>query len=163
MVKIRLHLQRKQKMSIEDALIAATRFFTHEALGIESELTQSATGSVFWSASILIGDDTRVYLYIPKPTLEKMVFLFLNEESPKDDTLRDLTLEVANLIAGRAKMIAQENNLLFNISTPNFEGSDISLKRRSKQIYFKFGEDRLTISVKKEKGSNGRKQNAAKR
>ncbi|MDR0747340.1 MAG: chemotaxis protein CheX [Helicobacteraceae bacterium] len=136
-------------MNIEDALIAATRFFTLETLGIESELSKNDWEAAFWSASIPIGGNMRAYLYIPKPTLERMALLFLNEESPQDDVLRDLVMEVANLIVGKAKVIAQKNDLFFNISTPNFEGSDINLKRRSKHIYFKFGEDGLAISVKK--------------
>ncbi len=58
-----------------------------------------------------------VYLFIPKETLDTVSMLLFGE---KEYDLPDLTNEIANLIVGNAKVIASDENIDFDISTPQF-------------------------------------------
>ena len=69
-----------------------------------------------------------VYLFIPKETLDKVSMLLFGEI---DYDLEDLTNEIANLIVGNAKVIASDENVNFNISTPQFlDIKDIKYENR---------------------------------
>ena len=58
-----------------------------------------------------------VHLFIPKETLDTVSMLLFGE---KDYDLPDLINEIANLIVGNAKVIAADEDVHFNISTPKF-------------------------------------------
>ena len=58
-----------------------------------------------------------IYIFIPKETLDKISMLLFGEV---DYDLKDLTNEIANLIVGNAKVVAADENIHFNISTPEF-------------------------------------------
>ncbi len=69
-----------------------------------------------------------VHLFIPKETLDTVSMLLFGE---KDYNLPDLTNEIANLIVGNAKVIASNENVNFNISTPKFlDIKDIKYENR---------------------------------
>jgi len=58
-----------------------------------------------------------IYILVPKSTLDTISMLLFGDS---EYDLRDLVNEIANLIVGNAKVIASEDNLHFNISTPEF-------------------------------------------
>jgi len=58
-----------------------------------------------------------VYILIPKKTLDLVSISLFGDD---DYNLADLSNEIANLIIGNAKVVAGENDVNFNISTPEF-------------------------------------------
>jgi len=69
-----------------------------------------------------------IYIFAPKKTLDKISMLLFGDT---DYDLKDLTNEIANLIVGNAKVIASDENVNFNISTPEFvDIKDIKYENR---------------------------------
>jgi CheY-specific phosphatase CheX len=137
-------------MSFEEALIEAADYFVREALGSEAKLTAVTSRKRAWAASVdTIGEKRlKASVYISKSSLKKMAKLFLNEESPSDDALRDLNKEIANLIVGRAKALASDRGLKFDISPPRFDGKSETIgKNASRNLHFAFAKDVFTISI----------------
>lgn len=139
-------------MALEEALIEATRFFTRDVLGSEAELFENCPLNPAWAAAVHTqGDENwRVTVYITQPSLEKMAFLFLNEEQPDSEALTDLIKEIANLIVGRAKVTAAGRGVNFNITTPKFEGDQTPVcNAADKRISFQFEGNPFTITAHK--------------
>lgn len=62
------------------------------------------------------------YIVFNKVFLKIMCEKFLCEEDPDEDAITDMAKELANLIIGHAKVIAQNYKTTFNISTPTYLG-----------------------------------------
>lgn len=61
----------------------------------------------------------RVYVASDNSFLQTVTTLFLEEEDSDKQTMQDMMLELANLIVGSAKVIAENGNATnFNIKTP---------------------------------------------
>jgi CheY-specific phosphatase CheX len=136
-------------MSLEEALTEAAAHFVRETLGGEAKTASFTPRKRAWAASVdtIGGERLRVSAYISKPILKRMAKLFLNEESPNDEVLRDLIGEIANLIVGRAKALASDRGLKFDISPPRFEGKAANIgKNADKNLHFAFADDTFTIS-----------------
>jgi CheY-specific phosphatase CheX len=69
----------------------------------------------------------RVCIIADKLFAQSMAKVYFEEDESDDEILEDIMLECANFIIGNAKVIAGENGLNFNISTPVIE-KDIDLK-----------------------------------
>jgi len=68
------------------------------------------------------GSKHRVYIASDEKFMQKVSFLFLEEEKSDEETLIDMTLETANLIIGSAKVLAEEaQKNPYTIQTPHFE------------------------------------------
>ena len=63
----------------------------------------------------------RVYFASDNDFMQKVSLIFLEEEKSSETTLKEMTLETANLIIGNAKVIAQEVGVYYTIGTPHFE------------------------------------------
>jgi chemotaxis protein CheY-P-specific phosphatase CheC len=91
----------------------------------------------------------RVYIASDKEFMQRISKLFLEEDESDEETLKEMTLETANLIIGSAKVIAEETNKNpYTISTPKFEkigAFDFDVDD-SKTI--KVDNDELTIAIK---------------
>jgi CheY-specific phosphatase CheX len=61
-----------------------------------------------------------IYVVVPKQKLELVSEVLLGDKYCYD--LEDLTKEIANLIVGNSKVVAAENGVEYNISTPEFLG-----------------------------------------
>jgi hypothetical protein len=91
----------------------------------------------------------RVYIASDEPFMQRVSKLFLEEDKSDEETLKDMTLETANLIIGNAKVIAQEaDKNTYTIGTPKFEkiGTFDFDFNDSKTI--KIDDDELTIAIK---------------
>ena len=100
-----------------------------KSIGGELGECKSSHEDGFVSKIEIKGDlDQGVYIFVPKETLDKISMLLFGDT---DYDLKDLTNEIANLIVGNAKVIAADNNVHFNISTPEFvDIKDIQYKNR---------------------------------
>ena len=58
-----------------------------------------------------------IFLSFPKSTLDKVSILLFEDE---EYDLEDLLKEIANLIVGKAKVVASNKEIHFNISIPEF-------------------------------------------
>ena len=72
-------------------------------------------------ASIKLNDAT-IYILASTPLLTLLAQNLLFEDNPDAATLQDMTKELANLIAGKAKVLSQEKGQAASISTPLFCG-----------------------------------------
>ena len=64
----------------------------------------------------------RVYIASDKEFMQQISKLFLEEDESSEETLKDMTLETANLIVGSAKVIAEDiNKHPYTMGTPKFE------------------------------------------
>ena len=63
-----------------------------------------------------------VYVALSKELVQDVCEIFLFEDESDDETLQDMLLETTNMIVGRAKVLAQDENdtKVFNIKTPLF-------------------------------------------
>ncbi len=72
------------------------------------------------------GQQYRVYMAVGRGFVQRVARLFLEEDTSDGETLKDMTLEITNLVVGSAKVIAEEKNINpFMISTPHFLKSDV--------------------------------------
>ncbi len=66
--------------------------------------------------------DSIATVWFQKPTLKRVSAILLFENDPDEETLEDLTSELANFIVGHAKMLASDRSLDCKIETPRFIG-----------------------------------------
>ena len=135
---------------LRESLIEATQFFSHEVLGSEVSLFDYSPTHSAYAAMIDVNGDVNatVTVYINKKSLTRMAFLFLFEENPDEKALEDLIKEIANLIVGKAKVIAQEKSLAFDIGTPEFLAQDAVLQPNDFEVNFMFEEEIFTLTAK---------------
>ena len=91
----------------------------------------------------------RVYIASDEEFMQRVSKLFLEEDESDEETLKDMTLETANLIIGSAKVIAEEiSKNPYTIGTPKFEkvGEFDFDVDDAKTI--KIDDDELTIAIK---------------
>jgi CheY-specific phosphatase CheX len=107
---------------LKDAITRAVNIFVQDALDSKAKPTADFVKGKCYVAKIDIrGDENyEFFIYINKETLIKMAYMFLLEKNPTEDILKDLIKEIANIIIGKAKVLASEQKLNFDISTPDF-------------------------------------------
>jgi len=103
---------------------AAENFCTHQ-IRASYEINNTPTNKRKLIAYIDIESQNssryRVYIASDNDFMQKVSKLFLEEEQSNEETLKEMTLETANLIIGSAKVIAQELGVSYTIGTPHFE------------------------------------------
>lgn len=103
---------------------AAENFCTHQ-IGTSCEIKEVPADKRTLIAYIDIqtedGSKYRVYIASDNDFMQRVSKLFLEEDESDEETLKDMTLETANLIIGSAKVIAEELGAPYTIGTPHFE------------------------------------------
>ncbi len=135
---------------LRESLIEATQFFSKEVLDTEVSLFDYAPTHSAYAAAIPVKGDVNadVTVYINRKSLNKMALLFLFEENPDEAALVDLIREITNLIVGKAKVIAQEKGVAFDIGTPEFIGADALLSTNDIEVNFMFEDEIFTVTAK---------------
>ncbi len=91
------------------------------SLGFEIEECKNGRIMGYVSKISVSGDKNfDIYVVLPKEKLEFISEILLGDRESYD--LEDLTNEIANLIIGNSKIVAGEENINFDISTPDFLG-----------------------------------------
>ena len=102
---------------MEKFFIKAAENFAN-SLGLSFDKCKNEVKEGFVSKIEINGDlNFDVYILIPKKTLDLVSISLFGDD---DYDLADLTNEIANLIIGNAKVVAGEEGVSFNISTPEF-------------------------------------------
>lgn len=137
-------------LMLKKALIDATHFFVKDVLDSEVSLFESCPINSYYAAAIDIRGDANhsVTVYINKKSLAKMAYLFLFEENPDNDVLKDLIKEITNLIVGKAKVLAADAGLNFDISTPRFISDNTTVDQNDLEINFMFENEIFSIAAK---------------
>ncbi len=86
-------------------------------------------------------------LWLQKPTLRKLSQILLFENDPDEETLEDLTSELANFIVGHAKMLASDRSMPCTISTPEFAGTG-PLQNGCETLLFKTENRCIALQIK---------------
>ncbi|MDR2033288.1 MAG: chemotaxis protein CheX [Helicobacteraceae bacterium] len=136
--------------SLQEALVESADYFASQTLGGDAKRARSTRRKRAWAASVDATNDEkrRVCVYISRPSLAKMAKLFLNEETPNDEILRDLIGEIANSIVGKAKALASDRGLKFDISAPRFEGKAKAIGKGATFIlHYAFAGDCFSVCV----------------
>jgi len=106
---------------------AAENFCSHQ-IGTTCKTRETPADKKVFIAYIDIqtnsGSKNRVYIASDTDFIQRVSKLFLEEEESDEETLKDMTLETANLIVGSAKVIAEQLELPYTIGTPHFEKFD---------------------------------------
>ena len=91
----------------------------------------------------------RVYLGAKPAFVQRISKIFLEEDESDEETLRDMTLELTNLVVGSAKVIAEEENEnTFTITTPNFEKLDTFDFKYDQAKVVAVGDDEMILAIK---------------
>lgn len=80
--------------------------------------------------------ELEVYLVFNKKFLHFMCENFLGEENPSLEALEDMAKELANLVVGHAKVLTQNKNQNFTISTPQYLGVRV-IKNYNHGLHFR--------------------------
>jgi len=104
----------------------ATENFCIHQIRIDHQINEGISTKKTFIAYIDITtqNDEKFRVYIASDTafMQRVSYLFLEEQESDEETLIDMTLETANLIIGSAKVLAEEENKNpYVISTPHFE------------------------------------------
>ena len=134
---------------LKEILTKATSVFVDTALDYDVKLVDSkpADGEFYASKIQISGEENYdFFIYIKKDTLSKMAYMFLFEENPNETMLQDLIKEIANVIVGKAKILASEQNINFDISTPDFVSNEATIPKQSDlELNFLFKDDIFSI------------------
>ncbi len=90
----------------------------------------------------------RVYIAMGAPLLSQITELFLGEENPDEDTLKEMLLETTNMIVGSAKVLAEDSGDAFSIETPLIEQHMISNLACHDIRHLKIDNHIMTIAMK---------------
>jgi len=142
----------KGKIMLDSIKEAAENFCIHQ-IQKPHKLQDGATQKRTLIAYIdIISEDGKKYrAYIASDTafMQRVSKLFLEEEESDEETLKDMTLETANLIIGSAKVIAEELGLnQYTIGTPKFEKIGAFDFDVDNAQTIKVDNDELTIAIK---------------
>ena len=103
---------------------AAENFCTHQ-IGASCEIKDAPTDKRTLIAYIDVesqnGSKYRVYIASDNDFMQRVSKLFLEEDKSDEETLKEMTLETANLLVGSAKVIAEKTGVPYTIGTPHFE------------------------------------------
>ncbi|MDE6978827.1 MAG: chemotaxis protein CheX [Helicobacter sp.] len=84
------------------------------------KLSQGYISSLAFSCE---GDKFTLYVVSTLQFLQHISSVMLFDDEPSEEILQDISKELANLVAGVAKVSANKNSVAFGIATPLFVGA----------------------------------------
>jgi len=142
--------QRKKVIIVENLLNVSMHHVFENEFGLKLETCKKIPNHTAYTATIPYQSDSKdriATIWVQKPTLKKLSNILLFEENPDEETLEDLTKELANFIVGHAKMLAHNQDLDYDIKTPKFAGIN-KLDPKIETILFKIDNRCIAIQTK---------------
>ncbi len=140
---------------MRDLLQTSMKEVFEQHLGIELQQCRSRPKQEGYKARIRFSDekdgDSIATIWLQRHTLKKVSEILLFETDPDEDTLKDLTSELANFIVGHAKMLASDKNMKCKIETPEFVGIGTLAKGSITHLY-KMENRCIALQIKGENG-----------
>ena len=131
---------------------AATNFCEHQIRKPYSLSDEMPKMRMFIaSINILENNNThKVYVAAPTELLQTLCEIFLFEDDCDEETLKDMLLEMTNMIVGSAKVIAQEENgaKKFDIRTPVFLDIDDFNYPYDSEVNISIGNTNILVAIK---------------
>ncbi|MDQ7043485.1 MAG: chemotaxis protein CheX [Sulfurimonas sp.] len=131
---------------------AAENFCIHqirESHSTSEGISKKRTLIAFIDIDVLNGTKHRIYIASDEAFMQRVSFVFLEEEKSDEETLIDMTLETANLIIGSARVIAEEiNENPYTINTPHFIKIGMFDLEYDTAHTIKIDDDEITIAIK---------------
>jgi len=135
---------------VNNLLDVSMHYVFENEFGFKLNKCKSIPNHSAYTATISYKSDSKeqiATIWIQKPTLKKLSNILLFEDNPDEDTLKDLTKELANFIVGHAKMIAHNQDLDFDIKTPKFKGIN-KLEPKIETLLFKIDNRCIALQSK---------------
>ena len=130
---------------------AAQNFCIHQ-IGTSCEIKEKPDNKrtliAYIDIQIQNGAKYRIYIAPDINFIQKISEVFLEETQSDEETLKDMTLETANLIIGSAKVVAEESGVHYTIQTPHFERIGIFDSNCDEIQVFCINNDELIIASK---------------
>lgn len=142
--------QRKKANAMNNLLNVSMHHVFENEFGLKLEKCKNSPRHLAYTATIPYKSNSKekiATIWVQKPTLKKLSNILLFEEKPDEDTLEDLTKELANFIVGHAKMLAHNQNLDYDIKTPKFAGFN-KLDPSSETLLYKIENRCIAIQTK---------------
>lgn len=136
-----------------NVLLRALENFCIHQMRVQCQIVDDATQMRTVIASIEIellnGKKLRVYIGATPDFAQRVATLLLEEDESDEQTLIDMMLETLNLVAGSAKVLAEDiSALAFTISTPNFEKVDVFDIAYDEAKILKIQNDAVILAIK---------------
>lgn len=113
---------------LESLKTAAENFCIHQIRSeyvVTEEILKERTFIAYIDIEFKTAQKARVYIAYNDLFIQKVATLFLEEELSDEETLQDMSLESTNLIVGSAKVLSEESDEAFVISTPIFMSREL--------------------------------------
>lgn len=137
---------------IDDLITAAHNFAQHQleaASTLLHDLPEVRTLIAYIDITDQAGAAHRAYVACDETLMRSIASLFLGEEESDESTLRDVALEVANMVIGSAKVISEERGINpFNITTPHFVAFERFDLPCDSTAVLRIGNDTMLIALK---------------
>ncbi|MBD3823364.1 MAG: chemotaxis protein CheX [Epsilonproteobacteria bacterium] len=131
---------------------AAENFCVHQIREEHALSTEPSKERTLIAYIDIDADDSRsfrVFLACEKEFAQKVTKVFLDEDESDEETLKNMSLELANLIVGSAKVISEESGMnMFTIRTPHFEKIGAFDVEYDSLQSVQVGETKVTIALK---------------
>ena len=135
-----------------DTIIEATENFCihqiRESHSIHDNVSKDRTLIAYIDIEHDNGTKYRVYISADKSFIQRVSTIFLQEDESDEETLIDMALETTNMIVGSAKVLSEDSNESYTISTPHFEKLDIFDLDYDDIKVIQIQDDKITVAIK---------------
>ncbi len=136
---------------ISTIIQAAENFCVHQIRlphSTHDDTNKTTTLIAYIDIDTLRNEKYRVYLSADENFIQRVSLIFLEEEKSDEETLIDMLLETVNLIIGSAKVLAENSDNPYTISTPNFEKNGEFDLEYDEIKTLQIENDRLSIAIR---------------
>ena len=144
--------QFKATIMLNTIIKAAENFCIHQIRinpKISDAIPKKRTLIAYIDINTQAGQKYRVYVAVGRSFVQRVAKLFLEENKSDEETLKDMNLEITNLIVGSAKVIAEQEGVNpYMISTPHFLKIDVFDLPCDNAKTLKIKNDTMFIAIK---------------
>ncbi|MCF6330181.1 MAG: chemotaxis protein CheX [Sulfurimonas sp.] len=136
---------------ISTIIQAAENFCVHQIRqphSTHNDINEARTLIAYIDINTLNSEKYRIYLSADVGFIQRISFIFLEEEQSDEETLIDMLLETVNLIVGSAKVLAENSDNPYTIATPNFEKNGVFDLEYDEVKTVQIQDDKLSIAIR---------------